>query len=52
MDEYILRRSPKSVSRLAATNEAAQTNLRNEATARNVESKRLIFAEKLPTKED
>lgn len=48
----ILRTIPKSVLWLAATNDTARTNLRNEATARNVESNRLIFAEKLPTKED
>jgi protein O-GlcNAc transferase len=48
----ILRQFPRSVLWLAPTNKTARTNLRNEAIARKVESKRLIFAEKLPTKED
>jgi len=44
----ILARIPESVLWLLDHNPEAKANLRREATARGIDSKRLVFAEKLP----
>jgi len=48
----ILAATPESVLWLGQTNELAEANLRREAQARGVDPARLVFANRLPTKEE